>query len=72
MLLGDTFGQRGQVADSAFDLALGIFKVGVAHLWRGARQTPAGTIGNRQHHRQIPQEFFGHRRRLRFDLLLGF
>jgi hypothetical protein len=61
MLLLDAFGQMGQVSYSAVNLAQGIFKVGVAHQWRCTRQTPAGTVADREHHRQIPQQFLGWR-----------
>ena len=61
MLLFDTFGQMRQISHRAFDLAPGAFEVVAAHQGRGARQTPAGTVGDRQHHRQIPQQFIGWR-----------
>ena len=72
MLLFDAFGQMLEIPHGAFDLALRILKLGVAHQRRGARQAPASTVGDREHHRQIPQQFLGNRRWLRFDLLLRF
>ena len=72
MLLLDTFGQMGQISHGAFDLSIGGFKVGSGHQRCGSRQAAAGAVGDREHHRQIAQEFFGNRRGLRFDLLSGF
>jgi len=72
MLLFDTFGQMIEIPHGAFDLALYRFKLARAHQRRRARQTPAGAVGNGKHHRQIPQQFIGWRRRLRRDLLMGF
>jgi len=45
MLLFNAFGQMREVSHGAFDLALGRFKLGVAHQGCGARQTAAGTAG---------------------------
>jgi len=72
MLLFHAFGQMRQIPHGAFDLAPCALKLGVAHQWCGARQTPAGAVGDRQHHRQIPQQFLSNRRRLRLELLLRF
>ena len=72
MLLLDAFGQMLEIPHGAFDLALRILKLGVAHQRRGARQTPAGTTCDLKHHRQIPQQFLGWRCGLRRDLLMGF
>ena len=72
MLLFNAFGQMRQISHSAFDLSLRILKLGVAHQGRGARQAPAGTVGDREHHGQIPQQFIGWRWRLWRDLLVRF
>ena len=61
MLLFNAFSQMRQISHGAFDLELRRFKLGVAHQGRGARQTPAGTVADREHHRQIPQQFLGWR-----------
>ena len=57
MLLFDTLGQMRQIAHGAFDLAPRTLKLVMAHQRCGARQTPAGAVGDREHHRQIPQQF---------------
>lgn len=72
MLLFNTFGQMREIPHGALDLALCILKLDVAHQRRGARQTPAGTVGDREHHGQIPQQFIGWRLGLRRDLLVRF
>jgi len=72
MLLFDAFGQMLEIPHGAFDLALGRLKLAVPHQQCGARQTPAGAVGDGQNHRQIPQQFIGWRWRLRRDLLMGF
>ena len=72
MLLFNAFGQMRQIPHGAFDLALRILKLRVAHQRRRTRQAPAGAIGDREHHRQIPQQFIGWRWRLRRDLLVRF
>ena len=61
MLLFNAFGQMREIPHGAFDLALRILKLGVAHQRSGARQAPAGTVGDLKHHRQIPQQFIGWR-----------
>jgi len=72
MLLLNAFGQMRQIPHGAFDLALCILKLGVTHQGRGARQAPAGTVRDREHHRQIPQQFIGWRWRMRRNLLVRF
>ena len=72
MLLFDTFGQMRQIPHSAFDFALRILKLGGTHQRRRTRQAPAGAIGDREHHRQIPQQFIGWRWRMRRNLLVRF
>ena len=72
MLLFDAFGQILEIPHGAFDLALRILKLGVTHQGCGARQTPAGAVGNGDDHRQIPQQLLGWRWRLRRDLLVRF
>lgn len=72
MLLFNAFGQMRQIPHGALDLALRILKLGVAHQRRGARQAPAGAVGDREHHRQIPQQFIGWRFGLRRNLLVRF
>jgi hypothetical protein len=72
LLLFNAFGQMREIPHGAFDLALSVLKLGVAHQRRGPRQAPAGTIRDRQHHRQIPQQFIGWRFGLRRDLLVRF
>jgi len=59
LLLLNALGQMRQISYSAVDLALRGFEVAAAHQRCGARQPPTGTIGDREHHRQIPQQFFG-------------
>jgi hypothetical protein len=71
-LLFHAFGQVHQIPHSAFDLALRTLKLGVGHQRRGARQAPAGAVGDREHHREISQQLLGNRRRLRFELALCF
>jgi len=46
MLLFDAFGQMRQIPHGAFDLAMGRFKLAVAHQRRGRRQPPTGTVGD--------------------------
>ena len=46
MLLFDAFGQMRQIQHGAFDLAMGRFKLAVAHQRRGRRQPPTGTVGD--------------------------
>jgi hypothetical protein len=72
LLLCDAFGQMRQVFHGAFDLAPYIFKLGLPHQGRRARPTPAGAVGERKHHRQIPHQFLSRRSRLRRHLLMGF
>jgi hypothetical protein len=72
MLLFDAFGQMLQIPHDAIDLALGRLKLTGAHQRCGARQTPGGTVGDGDDHRQIPQQFLGWRCRLQRDLLMGF
>jgi hypothetical protein len=72
MLLFDAFGQVLQIPHGAFDLALRILKLGVAHQGCRARQTPAGAVADGDDHRQIPQQLLGWRLRLRRDLLVRF
>ena len=72
MLLFDAFGQMRQIPHGAFDLAMGRLQLARAHQRCGARQTPAGTVGDGDDHRQIPQQFLGWSWRLRRDLLMGF
>jgi hypothetical protein len=61
-----------QISHGAFDLALRRFKLGMAHQRRGTPQTPAGTVDDRDDHRQIPQQFIGWRWWLGQDLLTCF
>ena len=61
-----------EVPHGAFDLALCTLQLRATHQRCGARETTAGAVGDRQDHRQIPQQFFGWRWRLRGDLLMGF
>ncbi len=72
MLLFNAFGQMHQIPHGAFDLALCILKLGVTHQGRRARQAPAGTVRDREYHRQIAQQFIGWRWRLRRNLLVRF
>jgi hypothetical protein len=72
LLLFNTFGQMRQIPHGGFDLVSCTLQLGIANQRRGARQTSAGPVGDGDNHRQIPQQFFSHRRRLRFDLLLCF
>ena len=72
MLLFDAFGQMRQIPHGAFDLAMGRLQLARAHHRCGTRQTPAGTVRDGEHHRQIPQQFIGWSWRLRRDLLMGF
>jgi hypothetical protein len=71
MLLFDAFGQMLQIPHGAFDLAVCRLKLTGAHQRCGARQTPAGAVGDGDDHHQIPQQFLGWRCRLRRDLLMG-
>ena len=65
MLLFNAFGQMRQIPHSAFDFALRILKLGGTHQRRRTRQAPAGTVRDRENHRQIPQQFIGWRWRMR-------
>ena len=72
MLLFNASGQVREIPHGAFDLALRILQLGVTHQWRRARQSPAGAIRDREHHREIPQQFIGWRFGLRRGLLVRF
>jgi len=72
LLLVNPLGQKLQILDGACDLALGGIELVLVHQRRRSRQTPAGAVGDLNDHRQIPQQLFGQRWWLRFDLLMGF
>jgi len=72
LLLVNPLGQKLQILDGACDLALGGIELVLVHQRRRSRQTPAGTVGDGNDHRQIPQQFIGQLRWLRLDLLLRF
>src|SRR5947199_10523981 len=72
LLLVDPLGQILLILDGACDLALGGIELVLVHLRRRSRQTPAGTVGDGNDHRQIPQQFIGWRWGLRLDLLMCF
>jgi hypothetical protein len=72
MLLFNASGQMRQIPHRALDLALRILELGCGHQRRGARQASAGTVGDREHHRQIAQQLIGWRFGLRRDLLVRF
>jgi len=72
LLLVNPLGQKLQILDGACDLALGGIELVLVHQRRRSRQTPAGTVGDGNDHRQIPQQFIGWRWGLRLDLLLCF
>lgn len=61
-----------QILHGAFDLALRSVELVLVHQGCCPRQTPAGTVGDGQHHIQIPQQFIGDGWRLGFGLLLRF
>jgi hypothetical protein len=72
MLLFNAFGQMRQIPQRILDLAPHTLQLEVAHQRRRARQAPAGTARNREHRRQILQQFIDWRWRLRRDLLSRF
>jgi hypothetical protein len=55
LLLVNPLGQKAQILYGACDLALGCIELVLTHQRRRSRQTPAGAVGDREHHRQIPQ-----------------
>ena len=72
MLLSDTFTEMLEIADDTVDLGFGRREVGGAHQRRGARQSAAGAVDDREAHREIAQQFLTGGRRRGIQLLLGF
>jgi len=72
LLLVNPLGQKLQILDGACDLALGGIELVLVHQRRRSRQAPAGTVGEGDDHREVPQQFIGQLRWLRLDLLLCF
>jgi len=59
LLLLNPLGQKAQILYGACDLSFGRIELVLIHQRRRSRQTPAGSVGDREHHRQIPQQFLG-------------
>ncbi len=70
LLLLNALGEIAQILHGALDLALRRIELAGIHQGRRPRQTPAGTDGDLNDHRQISQQFIRRRGRLRLDLLL--